>query len=520
MAVPIREPQRPRRTVRLAQIAAALGAARWPGDDPLITGIRYDSRSVEPGDLFVAVPGAHTDGHAHVADALRRGAAAVLVQRDREAIWRADAPPVGAFVVVDDTRAALALAAAVYYGHPARRLRVAGVTGTDGKTTTTHLASAMLEAAGLRTGLLGTVDFKAGERVWSNDSRQTTPEAPEVQALLAEMVDAGVDVAVVESTSHGLALHRLDGCEYDVAALTNITADHLDFHGTRDDYVAAKARLFAMLDEAADKGIGKWAVLNAGDPASAVMRAATAKAAIITYGVGGDAALVARDIEATARGSRFTAHYGGASAPTAVALPGRFNIANGLAALGIGLALGLTLAEAAEGLRQTRGVAGRMERIDEGQPFAVIVDYAHTEPALRQVLGELRAATRGRVILVIGAAGQRDESRREGLGRASAELADRIIVTTEDPREEDEDAIIAAIARAVVAAGRAEGRDFVRIADRGEAIARAVAEARAGDTVLIAGKGHERSIIVGREKRPWDDREAARQALRKASTRA
>lgn len=499
------------RSVGLAEMATALRLGTVP-QNPIIRGVRYDSREVQPGDLFVAVPGAHVDGHDYVRHAIERGASAVIVSADRR--LPAGEPPEAPVLVVDDTRAALATAAAVLYGYPARRLRVVGVTGTDGKTTTTHLACALLAAAGVRTGLIGTVDFRVGDRVWSNDSRQTTPESPEVQALLADMVDAAVDVALVESTSHGLALHRLDHCEYDVAVLTNITSDHLDFHGDRERYVAAKARLFAMLDEAAGKGSGKWAVLNADDAASASMRAATRSASVLTYALDAEADLAARDIVATAAGSSFRVERDGVVARSAVALPGRFNVANGLAAIGIAIALGLSLPDAADALASVGGVPGRMERIDEGQPFAVIVDYAHTEPALRQALAELRASTSGRLIVVFGAAGERDEARREGLGRAAAELADCAVITTEDPRGEDPDAIIDSIARALAKGGRAEGTDFVRVPDRAEAIAHAVGEARPGDTVLVAGKGHERSIIVGGEKRPWDDRAVVRDALR------
>ncbi len=508
------------RSASLAAIVAELGAPPESGGGGVagraIGGVRYDSRRVRPGDLFVAVPGYYVDGHDFVGRALDAGAAAIVVEAGRREGW---APQVAGHaatpvIAVADTRAALATAAAAFYGHPARKLRVIGITGTDGKTTTSFLTSAVLEAAGHRTGLLGTVEHRIAGRAVANDSRQTTPESPEVQALLAAMVEAGCDYAIIESTSHGLELHRLDGCEYDVAALTNVTSDHLDFHGTREAYIAAKARLFAMLDTAADKSFPKWAVLNADDPVSAAMRAATAPARALTYALDSAADLRASDIMAGDEGSRFTATFGEERREATIALPGRFNVANALAAIAIGLTQGIALAEACRGVASLASVPGRMERIDEGQPFTVIVDYAHTEAALRTVLTELRAASQGRLIVVFGAAGGRDAARRRGLGQAAAELADRLYITTEDPREEDPDTIIAEIAAVVGAAGRREGDDFRRVPDRAEAIAAAVKDARPGDVVLIAGKGHEGSIIMGREKLPWDDRAAARQAIR------
>lgn len=484
--------------------------------DRKVTGVRYDSRGVRPGDLFVAVPGYHVDGHEFVERALTAGASAVVVQAEYRPIWKPALVehPEATAIVVPDTRAALATAAAAFFGHPARRTQVIGITGTDGKTTTSYLAAAVLEAAGHTTGHLGTVEHRIAGRVVSNDSRQTTPESPEVQELLAAMVDAGVTHAIVESTSHGLELHRLDGCEYDVAVLTNITSDHLDFHETREAYIAAKRRLFAMLDASPDKGSGKHAVLNADDPVSETMRAATKTARVLTYALDSAADLRALDVVAGDRGSSFTAAYGEERCATSIALPGRFNVANALAALGVGISQGVSLADGCRGIAALASVPGRMERIDAGQPFTVIVDYAHTEAALRKVLEELRATTSGRLIAVFGAAGERDAARRDGLGRAAADLADRFIITTEDPREEDPDAIIADIAKAAKASGRREGDDFLRISDRAEAISRAVKEARAGDVIVIAGKGHEGSIIVGREKTPWDDRAAAREALR------
>ncbi|HEY8491401.1 MAG TPA: UDP-N-acetylmuramoyl-L-alanyl-D-glutamate--2,6-diaminopimelate ligase [Dehalococcoidia bacterium] len=477
--------------------------------------IDYDSRAVEPGSLFVAVPGFRADGHDFIPEAVARGAAAVAVQRDRaeagpERFLDTSLPT----AIVPDSRRALADLAAAFHGFPGERLRVVGVTGTDGKTTTTYLASAVLEAGGYETGLVGTAERKVGRRQEPNPSRFTTPEAPEVQALLAEMVRAGVDYAVVESSSHGLALHRLDHCGYDVAVFTNLSGDHLDFHGSREAYMAAKGRLFEMLDEPTAKQGERFAVVNADDAAAGYMASRSRRARVVTYGIDAPADVRAADVALTADRSAFTVTSPWGTARVDAPFPGRFNVSNLLAALTVGLTQGVPLDRMAEALREARGVPGRMERIDVGQPFAVLVDYAHTGDALRKVLATLRGLAEGRVLVVFGAAGGRDAPRRTGLGQAAAELADYAVLTNEDPRHEDPEAIIDEIARAMQAAGRTEGRDFARVVDRREAIAHALARARPGDVVLIAGKGHEQSIIVGDRALPWDDRQVARELLR------
>ncbi len=490
-----------------------LSAAGLPADDVpgvQVTGIAYDSRNVRPGFVFVAIPGEHTDGHAHAASAVANGAVAVVALDGRDAV------PTGAATVVRvaDTRAALAPLSAAFYGYPARRLRVAGITGTDGKTTTSYLATAVLDAGGARTGMITTVDFKVGERWEANNSRQTTPEALENQAMLRQMVDANCDWAVIESTSHGLALHRLDGCEYDVAVLTNITSDHLDFHETREAYIEAKSRLFEMLDAAAAKGIAKTAILNLDDPASAYLRTKT-RAQVLTYALDQAADITAADVQAGEAGTSFTLATPAGRAPVLLALPARYNVANALAAAGVGVAQGLAAEVIATGLSALKGVPGRMERIDEGQPFTVIVDYAHTEESLRNVLRVLRPLTKGRLMVLFGAAGDRDPGRRTGLGAAAADLADFAILANEDPREEDEWKILRDIGAALEAGGRRENEDYLAIPDRRDAIAEAFRRARPGDLVLLAGKGHEQSIIVSREKTPWDDRAVAREELRR-----
>ena len=498
----------------LHQLAEELDEKEVLGADVSISAVCHDSRRVAPGALFVAVAGFRVDGHDYIGEAVAGGAAAVVVQADRRMKWQAvvDGGRLPA-IVVPDSRRALAALAAAFHGHPGRRLRVVGVTGTDGKTTTIHLISTLLEAAGYRTGLLSTVHSKVGDRLSANEYRFTTPEAPQVQALLAEMVTAGVDYAILESTSHGLALHRLDGCEYDVAVVTNVTADHLDFHRSRGEYLAAKGRLFAMLDRSADKGVEKVAVLNADEPAAAYFRGLT-QARVVTYAVQEAADIQAIDVSPIEWGSRFRLRAEGNEVEVALGLPGLFNVYNGLAAAAVALSQGMSLAAVRDALASFPGLPGRLERIDGGQPFTVVVDFAHAPEALRRALAFLREHCRGRLIVVFGCIGEREKPRRAGMGLAAAELADFAVLTNDNPFREDPEAILAEIAQGLEKAGRHEGHHFVRIPDRREAIAHALAMAVEGDIVLLAGKGHEQSIIIGDAVIPWDDRRVARELLR------
>jgi UDP-N-acetylmuramoyl-L-alanyl-D-glutamate--2,6-diaminopimelate ligase len=464
-----------------------------------VRALAYDSRSVAPGALFFAVPGLHVDGHQFVAVAAERGAVGAVVEHAL--------PDVGLpQLVVDRTRRALADAADAWYGRPSERLTVIGVTGTDGKSTTTALIAEALRANGRRPGEIGTVFVTVGGERTPNLDRNTTPEAPELQALLARMLAAGDDSVVMEATSHGLALERTRNCRFDVAVLTTVTSEHLDFHGSVEAYRAAKARL---VEEA------PVAVLNADDPTFSFFRQRAA-GRVLTYGIETDADLRATELRADPGGTRFELDSPAWRGTVRIGLPGRFNVANALAALGAAHALGLDLEAAAAALSATAGVPGRMEPVDAGQPFGVVVDYAHTADSLGKVLEMLRPLAAGRLIVVFGSAGERDRAKRPAMGRVAAERADLVVVTDEDPRLEDPRRINEEIAAGARAAGALDGETLWVIDDRSEAVRHAIGLARAGDIVLLAGKGHEASMIYGETKRPWDDREAARRALREA----
>ncbi len=502
--------------MRLSAILAGVPRASVLGQtDPEISDVVYDSRRVTPGSLFVAIPGFKTDGHDYILQAMASGAAAIVVEHGRAAKWRhlttrADVPA----VVVPDTRVALAQAAAAFHGYPARRLYVVGVTGTDGKTSLAYLLSHLFGHAGQLAGLISTAECLIGERLLPDTGRFTTPEAPELQAMLAAMAAAGCRWAVVEATSHGLALHRVDGCEYDIAAVTNVGADHLDFHGSREEYLAAKGRLFAMLDESAAKGIAKTAVLNADDASCHYLRSRT-RARVITYGLReGD--IRAADIDPQGWSSRFRLLTPAGDAPAVMPRPGIFNVYNALAAAAVGLAAGLRLGEICDALGSWPGAPGRLELIDEGQPFTVVVDFAHAPDSLRRVLSLLRQMGDGRLIVLFGCIGERDKARRAAMGRVAGEMADFTVVTDDNPYTEDRDAIIAEIAAGLRSAGRSEGRDFAIVPDRRQAIALALDIARAGDVVLLAGKGHEREVHLSTGSYECDDRALARHILRRS----
>lgn len=476
---------------------------------PAVRAIQFDSRQVEPGDLFVCMPGERTDGHAFARTAVERGAVALVCATGR----RGEVDGLGVPVVeVDDPRERLGHLCAAHEDYPSRKMTVIGITGTDGKSTTSFLMLAALEGCGERAGLLTTIETRIGGTRIPNPTRLTSQEAPYVQRLLAEMVDAGCTHAVVEATSHGLALHRVDGIDFRAAIFTNLSGDHLDFHGTMEEYRRAKGRLFEMLPAASHGQSPGVAVLNRDDPAWRYFASRT-KARVVTYAMHDpDADVLVEEVMPWADGSTFALTADEDSVEGSIRLPGLFNVANAAAAITCAAALGLDVEAAAMGIAACPGVPGRMERID-GAPFPVIVDYAHTGDALRKVGETLREVVDGRIIAVFGAGGLRPHERRTGMGTAAAATIDLSILTDEDPRTEPSEAIIDEIARAMIAAGAPEGERFERVPDRRTAIARALEIAQPGDLVLIAGKGHESSIEYADGARPWDDRAVAREEI-------
>jgi UDP-N-acetylmuramoyl-L-alanyl-D-glutamate--2,6-diaminopimelate ligase len=472
-----------------------------------ITSLAYDSRQVEPGGLFLAVPGEHTDGRRFLAHAAQRGALAALGPGN---VSETPLP----YIEVADMRAALADLSCTFYGQPAQKLCTLGITGTDGKTTTSNLISTLLDAAGKRNGLMTTANFKISGQEWQNATRQSTLEAPDIQRFLRRLLDEGATHAVIESTSHGLELKRVRGCAFDIGVVTNITHEHLDFHKTLENYRRAKARLFEMLDPARDKGLSVTpiAILNQDDVSYEILKP-YCRVPILSYGIDTPASIRAVDLRLDAEGTRFRVLLPEGEVEIATRLVGRFNVSNCLAAIAVAYHLGISPQLIAETLATVQGVAGRMERIDEGQPFTVIVDYAHTPDSLEKVLAILRPLTSGKLMAVFGSAGERDRQKRPIMGKIAAQQTDFFVITDEDPRDEDRLQILREIAEGARSLGKREGKDFLCIADRREAIAAVFARASKDDTILLAGKGHEQSIIVGTTKIPWDDRRVAREQL-------
>lgn len=478
--------------MRLGHLLQAIGSAA-PADVK-ITGVVQDHRLVRPGNLFVARSGARSDGRRFLAEAAAAGAAAVVAEQSP---LLAHSPiPV---VVVPDARAAVAPLAARFYGRPADAMHVTGVTGTDGKTSTAFLLHHVLSSRG-STGLLSTAGVRAGGLDLGTVGHFTTPEAPEVQDFLARMVSAGCTHAVVESSSHGLHMGRLDEISYDTAVWTNLTPEHLDYHGDMQSYLEAKALLVQRASAS---------VLNVDDGYFSGF-AARAAGPVTSYGLHAAADWRATDLEATPHGTGFTLHAAGRSLQAFVPLPGAFNVRNALAALAAASLAGMEPEEAVAALASFPGVPGRMERII-AEPFTVVVDFAHTGPALSLALGAIRAFTGGRILLVIGAAGERDPGKRPLLARAAAAAgADHVWFTEEDNRSEPLERILAELGEHAAAAGLSHEL----IPDRREAIQAAIQAARPGDTVLLAGKGVERTLERGHEVIDWDEAAAAREALR------
>ena len=483
-----------------------------------VSGIAYDSRLVQPGQVFVALKGQHADGVTFTEQAIARGAAAVVAEGPA---------PAGASVpwtTVSDARLALALLADAFHRHPSADMRVVGITGTNGKTTTAYLVASIFDAAGIPCGLLGTVAYRIGDEV--RTATRTTPEAPEVQGLLREMVDRGCGACAMEVSSHALSLRRVDGVTFAAAVFTNLTRDHLDFHADMDEYFRAKRRLFEMLPRDAPS------LVNADDPRAAAFAEAGGRP--VTYGISKPADVTPGPLSFSLDGLTFDVRTPHGTVHVRSKLVGRPNVYNILAAVATATALGLPLDAVEKGLQRTEGVPGRFEVVSvlKKDDVTVVVDYAHTDDALRNLLETARPLARGRLITVFGCGGDRDRTKRPLMGAVAGRLSDVIVITSDNPRSEDPVRIIEEIQRgltpdtrrapAPAGAGRTEGRDagqrLLTIVDRHEAIGKAIELARAGDLVLIAGKGHEKYQVIGDRVLPFDDVAVAREALGRRRT--
>ena len=497
--------------VSLKKIFSEFPLKYSPGNIPgiPITGIAMDNRKVEQGNLFVAIKGGSADGHDFIPDAISRGAVAIVGER----LLETKGIP---YIRVENSRLALTWLAAAFHGNPGRKLTVIGVTGTDGKTTTCNLLYQILVAANIKAGLISTVNAVIGDQVLDTGFHVTTPDAPDVQNYLARMVDAGLSHVVLETTSHAWAQFRVDACEFDIGIITNITHEHLDQHGSFENYRSAKGRLFQSLSKTLPKPQGnpRLAVLNLDDSSYEYLSSIT-PGPQISYGLNAAANVRAEAISCSTNGIHFDAVGKEFCIAVDSPLVGKFNISNCLAALIATICgLGLDPHTAARGIAALPGVPGRMERIDLGQPFTAMVDFAHTPNALRVAINTVKGLSPGkRVIVIFGSAGLRDREKRRMMAEVATEMADVSILTAEDPRTESLDGILEEMAAGARAKGGVEGKTFWRYRDRGDAIRFGVQLAEKGDIVIACGKGHEQSMCFGTTEYPWDDRTALRAAL-------
>lgn len=475
----------------------------YAGLEQEVTGLHYDSRQIKRGNIFVCIQGYRTDGHLFIQDALSRGAAGLVIEKDM------DIPPGLVFARVNSSRLVLALMAANYFDHPSRDLTLIGVTGTNGKTTTTHLIEAVLCGIGESTGIIGTIWNKIGEQ--KLPVARTTPESLDLQSILAKMKASMVKTVAMEVSSHALLLRRVAACEFDVAIFTNITQDHLDFHKNLVQYLATKMLLFEGLGRERTKKRPCYAVVNSDDGAVYQIKKCTT-VPVITYGIHEQADVRAGQVRLAPEGSSFTVVHSEGEFPVSVSLPGEFNIYNSLAAISVGLQEGVPVPQIQHALQKMTGVPGRFELVDKGQGFTVVVDYAHTPDGLENVLKTARRIARGRLITVFGCGGNRDTGKRPLMGRISGEISDYTVITSDNPRLEEPQEIEQQIEEGIRMIKDAR---YTIITDRYQAIRHALHYAKNGDYVVIAGKGHETSQIIGDQALPFDDRQIAREILTK-----
>ncbi len=479
-----------------------------------LTGISIDSRKVKKDNLYLAIPGTRVDGHAYIEAAVENGAAAVAGSDPYRRYQNLPVP----YLQIENSREGLAQLTAAWYGYPARKLIVIGVTGTDGKTTTVNLIRQILLSAGFQTGLISTVNAVIGDQTLDTGFHVTTPEAIDVQRYLARMVKSGITHVVLEATSHGLAQKRVAACEFDMGVVTNITHEHLDFHGDYQGYLDAKAELFRLISVSKKKSAPctKLAVLNKDDGSYPSLKKVVDKTGVkmIDYGIINAADYQAKNIQPDSAGLSFTVERASQKIDFQTSLMGDYNVSNCLAALTLCIeGLGIDWQNAVEGIKNMPGIPGRMEYLNLGQNFFAIVDFAHTPNALKRVLTAAREITSNLIIVVFGSAGLRDKGKRRLMAEVSAELADLTILTAEDPRTESLEGILQEMADGVISKGGIEEQDFWRVPDRGKAIRFALRLAKPEDVVMVCGKGHEQSMCFGETEYPWDDRTAMLSAL-------
>ncbi|WP_216830876.1 UDP-N-acetylmuramoyl-L-alanyl-D-glutamate--2,6-diaminopimelate ligase [Alkalihalobacterium elongatum] len=481
--------------MKLEQLVQQLQHVTFLNDqtNPSITSIEMDSREVQEGSLFICIKGYTVDGHDYVDQALSNGASAIIAERKVNATV-----PV---IIVNDTKRAMAILSNHFYAHPTKKLSLIGITGTNGKTTVTHLIEKVLNDVGERTGLIGTMYTKISDRTY--ETKNTTPESLTLQKTFKQMVDEEVDTAIMEVSSHALHLGRVRGCDFNIAVFTNLTPDHLDYHETMEAYKYAKGLLFSQLGNTYDHTSTKIAILNDDDDASNEYKKMTA-AQVITYGINDTSDVRAKDIKMTSGGTTFTLTTPEGETNVELKLIGKFSVYNALAATAACLAHGIRLEDIKRSLEGVEGVSGRFETVDAGQDFTVIVDYAHTADSLENVLTTVKELAKGNIYCVVGCGGDRDRTKRPIMAQIAVKYANKAIFTSDNPRSEQPEQILKDMEAGV------KSNNFISVIDRKEAIEHAISQAKENDVVLIAGKGHETYQIVGNEVIDFDDRQVAR----------
>lgn len=478
--------------MNLAELLSGIDYKRVTGSTQVkITGISFNSKEVKPGNLFVCIVGFETDGHNYAKSAVEKGAAAIICERDMTELGVS-------CVEVENSRLALAQVSAMFYDNPQKKLCLIGITGTNGKTTTTYLVKSVLEAMGKKVGIIGTNQNMIGSEIIP--SKHTTPDSLELMQLLSKMVESGVEYAVMEVSSHSLYLDRVTACKFDVGAFTNITQDHLDFHKTMDEYLAAKAILFK---------ISKVGVINADDGAADYLMKESSCDKVFCFGIDRDCQIKASNVVLKEKGVSFDILYQGKTYDVELQIPGKFSVYNAMTALGCLVAVGISMEDAIEGLRVAKGVKGRVELVETGRDFSVIIDYAHTPDGLYNVIQTIRGFVKGRIIVVFGCGGNRDKSKRPKMGEIVSKMADFAVVTSDNPRKEKPEDIIEDILVGV----KQGGGEYVVIPNRFEAIEYALDNAKKDDIILLAGKGHETYQILDDRTISFDEREIVSKLL-------